>query len=83
MEDSRKQRSLLNNTATRTSNNFSQTPITIKSPDLETHIDVHKKVSEVITVPKNLDRPKDPNQTTSFKIYTPKPPVALSFENPS
>lgn len=41
------------------------------SPELvDMNADLNKKVfSEVITVPKNLDRPFDPNQTKSFKIY--------------
>ena len=39
----------------------------------------NKKVDEVITIPKNLDRPKDRNQTSSFKIHPNMPVPALSF----
>ena len=41
--------------------------------------DRNKVVEEVITVPKNLDRPKDWTQTKSFKMNPSKPAPALSF----
>ena len=43
-----------------------------ESPELDLNTDGLKTVEEVLTVPSNLDRPRDPNQTKSFKIYPSK-----------